>query len=150
MGVPWGIQAGKTAYRPVAFHLDAWTKFCAADLCRQFAIPIDDEIYRFTRKDDGAVEVTHEPRSELVAEIGKLRCDDGTYEEFDGLFDGYALFLPDERGYRKVPAGVLPWGYESAHSLSLLRGLSGSRLAGQLMLASVLAQEHELIVGISY
>lgn len=150
MGVPWGIERGKTRHQPTEFYTSAWTRFCEADLCGHFAVPIDDTLYSFRRTDDGAVTVESRWAPELVAHIGTMQCDDGTYDDFEGLFDGYSLFLPDDRGPRRITRGILPWNYSSASSLRDLRGLGGSPLARQLGAAGALAEEHRLVVSISF
>jgi hypothetical protein len=152
MGICWSIESGETKWESVEHYVKAWTAFCRADLCRDFCIPIDDEIYRFTRGRGGRVEVTHAPNPAVIAAIRKLKHDDAEYDEVNVL-DSVSLFLPDDRGLRKVPPGTLPWEHHYADSLTRLRALEGhspKRLMGQFVRAGALAESHSLIVGISY
>jgi len=152
VGVPWGIETSSSEYNTKAEFLEQWTSFAAADICESFVVPYDAEVHTFTRQPDGTVSVTVESRPDLLAEIDKLSCGDGSYDEFEALTE-VALFVPDWRGMRTVSRET--WHYRGniiVDSIIELQWFSSDqrRLARELNLAGRLAEENSLIVGISY
>jgi hypothetical protein len=132
--------------------LEKWTSFAELDICRHFAVPFDDDVHTFTRQPDGTVTVSVESRPDLLAEIRRLSCGDGSYDEFGPLTET-SVYVPDERGKRSVSRQTWPWMdniiVDSLRALHWM-GSDDRRLARELYAAGRLAEKHNLMVGISY
>lgn len=156
MGVPWGIERTSSKWTGKGEFLEKWTSFAAADLCSRFRIPYDDDIHLFVREDDGTVTVTSRSEPDLIADIRSLSTPDGTYDIFGPLTEA-SLFVPDHRKDRWVTQDT--WHHfggnivvASLDALYWMRepDVIDRPMARELHLAGRFAEDHELVVSISF
>jgi hypothetical protein len=150
MGVSWCIEFCSTVDMPLDGYLRHWRAFSFAGGCDDFVVPIDRTLYRFRRTATGVV-VETSPGDAVVQGIGNLSFSGGTYSQFEALFDGFELFVPDHGSFRSAEADDQVWKFKRIMSLDALLELgAGAGLRGELYAAASYAIEHHLLVRVSY
>jgi len=150
MGVSWCIEFCSTVDMPLDGYLRHWSAFSRAGGCDDFVVPIDRMLYRF-RRTASEVVVETSPGDAVVEGIGKLSFSAGTYGQFEALFDGFELFVPDHGSFRSAEAEQQVWKFARITSLDVLLELGdGPGLGGQLCAAAKYASEHRLLIRVSY
>jgi hypothetical protein len=150
MGVRWCIEFCSTVDMPLEGYLRHWRAFSRAGGCDDFVVPIDRMLYRFRRTANDVV-VETSPGDAVVEGIGNLRFGGDTYGQFEALFDGFELFVPDHGSFRSAEDEQQVWKFKRITSLDVLLGLGdGPGLGGQLCAAARYASEHRFLIRVSY
>ncbi|MET8051523.1 hypothetical protein ABZU75_28370 [Streptosporangium sp. NPDC005286] len=166
MGICWGIVEYSAKYDREEVIGD-WEPFALAVFAlnprRTLSVMHGEDriVFRGSRNGDGQIElVTTATRDHVArARIDKLRCDDGTYDQFDLLFDGYEVFVP----WRTIPVAIdtatRSWqAWPLAHLEGSLWGRMDEfaedpdldKLARQLIRAAATAGPRNMLVTVSY
>jgi hypothetical protein len=152
MGIAWGIEAVYGFKFDRAETIDTWRRFCAAGHCRHFVVPIGEDAVTFALEVDG-VSVTERQAPELLAAIRDIQsdCGDTHHSELESFVEGLELFVPDDRGYRRVE--LESFWYREIGSLCHLLGdlrADGGKLERALHRAASFATKHDLLVAFSW
>jgi hypothetical protein len=172
MSVPWGIvtAAGKQAEK--SFLAD-WRPLANRPMPREFNVLRGTKRYHFRRRPervpgttDWRVDIVASDASELAEQVRALPCGDGTYAQFERLFDGFEVFVPWRSAAVAVDAPGCPLhGKRQAEVELLIQQCKGHlvafkkappgdpdvvRLAKELHSAAQLAKKLRMLIAISF
>jgi hypothetical protein len=153
MGVPWGIVEFP-ANEDRSSLIQSWQPLgrCADDYGINIMHGTDRLHLAYDSSTDNAAAVTVTPDPDARARLDALSCGDGTYDEFEQLFDGIEAFVPFDT-FGKITAPGTPVDGLLSESLSYLitctRGVK-TQLARDLHAAALVAHKYRMMITISF
>ncbi|TWP54235.1 hypothetical protein FKR81_01360 [Lentzea tibetensis] len=162
MGVTWGVVAYPENHDRDEL-ISAWKelgRYATDDY--ELNIVHGTDVVSFHAEETGEVTVAATTAwPGLLTRLNGLSCGDGSYDQFEQLFDGYELFVPYYVHDPKIVApGSVADGLRSA-SIDDLYGSVGwtaknsedldlARLAGELRAAALLADEYRMMIRVNF
>lgn len=153
MGVPWGIVEFPSTENRSSL-IAQWQPL--GRLADDFGINImhgaDRLFLSYDPETDDAAPVFVDRDPEARARLDELSCDDGSYGQFEGLFDGHEAFVPFETPGKIIAPGTPLDGLRSATLETLIACTRGNddQLSRDLHAAARVAIDLSMIITISF